>query len=95
MALIGNIVSVRRKGTDVENVFAFERFMLRSGNVYIGIGNSVFSLQELHDDFEIRLMGHASYRPIGFYRYNGSLNLYLNDPSEYTDAELERLAYKD
>ena len=38
-------------------------------------------------------MGHAAYRPIGFYKYNGSL--YLNDPSEYTDEELERLAYKD
>lgn len=87
MALIGNIVSVRRKDTDVENVFAFERFMLRSGNVYIGIGSSLFSLQELHDNFEIRLMGHESYRPIGFYRYNDSL--YLNDPSDYTDKELE------
>lgn len=93
MALIGNIVSIRRKDTDVENVFAFERFMLRSGNVYIGIGSSLFSLQELHDNFEIRLMGHAAYRPIGFYKYNGSL--YLNDPSEYTDLELERLVYKD
>lgn len=87
MALIGNRVSVRRKDTDVENVFAFERFMLRSGNVYIGIGSSLFSLQELHDNFEIRLMGHESYRPIGFYRYNDSL--YLNDPSDYTDKELE------
>lgn len=93
MALIGNIVSIRRKDTDVENVFAFERFMLRSGNVYIGIGSSLFSLQELHDNFEIRLPGYQHYRPIGFYKYNGSL--YLNDPSEYTDLELERLAYKD
>lgn len=93
MALIGNIVSIRRKDTDVENVLSLERFMLRSGNVYIGIGNSLFSLKELHDNFEIRLMGHESYRPIGFYKYNGSL--YLNDPSEYTDEELERLAYKD
>lgn len=93
MALIGNIVSIRRKDTDVENVFAFERFMLRSGNVYIGIGSSLFSLQELHDNFEIRLPGYQHYRPIGFYKYNGSL--YLNDPSEYTDEELERLAYKD
>ena len=64
-----------------------------SGSVHIGIGSSVYSLQELHDNFEIRLMGHAAYRPIGFYKYNGSL--YLNDPSEYTDEELERLAYKD
>lgn len=93
MALIGNIVSIRRKDTDVENVFAFERFMLRSGNVYIGIGSSLFSLQELHDNSEIRLPGYQHYRPIGFYKYNGSL--YLNDPSEYTDLELERLAYKD
>lgn len=93
MALIGNIVSVRRKCTDVEQVFSIERFMLTSGNVYIGIGNCAYSLKELHDDFEIRLMGHESYRPIGFYKYNGSL--YLNDPSEYTDEELERLAYKD
>lgn len=93
MALIGNIVSIRRKDTDVENVLSLERFMLRSGNVYIGIGNSLFSLKELHDNFEIRLMGHESYRPIGFYKYNDSL--YLNDPSEYTDEELERLAYKD
>lgn len=93
MALIGYVVSVRRKDTDVEHVFSIERFMLRSGNVYIGIGNCAYSLQELHDDFEIRLMGHESYRPIGFYKYNGSL--YLNDPSEYTDVELERLAYKD
>ena len=91
MALIGNIVSVRRKDTDMEQVFSIERFMLRSGNVYIGIGNCAYSLQELHDDFEIRLMGHASYRPIGFYKYNGSL--YLNDPSKYTDKDLERLAY--
>lgn len=93
MALIGYIVSIRRKDTDVEHVFSIERFLLRSGNVYIGIGNCAYSLKELHDDFEIRLMGHESYRPIGFYKYNGSL--YLNDPSEYTDVELERLAYKD
>lgn len=93
MALIGNIVSLRRKGTDVEYVFAIDRFLLRTGSVHIGIGSSVYSLQELHDNFEIRLMGHAAYRPIGFYKYNGSL--YLNDPSEYTDLELERLAYKD
>lgn len=93
MALIGNIVSIRRKGTDVEYVFSIDRFLLRTGSVHIGIGSSVYSLQELHDNFEIRLMGHASYRPIGFYKYNGSL--YLNDPSEYTDLELERLAYKD
>lgn len=91
MALIGNIVSVRRKCTDVEQVFSIERFMLTSGNVYIGIGNCAYSLKELHDDFEIRLMGHESYRPIGFYKYNGSL--YLNDPTKYTDEELERLAY--
>lgn len=93
MALIGNIVSIRRKDTDVEHVFSIERFMLRSGNVYIGIGNCAYSLKELHDDFEIRLMGHESYRPIGFYKYNGSL--YLNDPTDYTDKELESLAYKD
>lgn len=93
MALIGNIVSVRRKGTDVEQVFSIERFMLTSGNVYIGIGNCAYSLKELHDDFEIKLMGHESYRPIGFYKYNGIL--YLNDPSEYTDEELERPACKD
>lgn len=93
MALIGNIVSLHRKGTDVEYVFAIDRFLLRTGSVHIGIGSTVYSLQELHDNFEIRLMGHAAYRPIGFYKYNGSL--YLNDPSEYTDLELERLAYKD
>ena len=93
MALIGHVVSFRRKGTDVEYVFSIDRFLLRTGSVHIGIGSSVYSLQELHDDFEIRLMGHAAYRPIGFYKYNGSL--YLNDPSEYTDEELERLAYKD
>ena len=93
MALIGHVVSFRRKGTDVEYVFAIDRFLLRTGSVHIGIGSSVYSLQELHDNFEIRLMGHAAYRPIGFYKYNGSL--YLNDPSEYTDLELERLAYKD
>lgn len=90
-ALIGNIVSVRRKGTDVEYVFAIERFLLRTGSVHIGIGSSVYSLKELHDDFEIRPMGHESYRPIGFYKYNDSL--YFNDPSKYTDEELERLAY--
>lgn len=93
MALIGHVVSIRRKGTDVEYVFAIDRFLLRTGSVHIGIGSSVYSLQELHDNFEIRLMGHAAYRPIGFYKYNGSL--YLNDPSEYTDVALERLAYKD
>lgn len=93
MALIGHVVSFRRKGTDVEYVFSIDRFLLRTESVHIGIGSSVYSLQELHDNFEIRLMGHASYRPIGFYKYNGSL--YLNDPSEYTDEELERLAYKD
>lgn len=93
MALIGHVVSIRRKGTDVEYVFAIDRFLLRTGSVHIGIGSSVYSLQELHDNFEIRLRGYASYRPIGFYKYNGSL--YLNDPSEYTDEELERLAYKD
>lgn len=91
MALIGNRVSVRRKGTDVEYVFAIERFLLRTGSAHIGIGSSVFSLKELHDDFEIKLMGHESYRPIGFYKYNDSL--YLNDPSDYTDKELESLAY--
>lgn len=93
MALIGNIVSIRRKGTDVEYVFSIDRFLLRTGSVHIGIGSSVYSLQELHDNFEIRLPGYQHYRPIGFYKYNGSL--YLNDPSEYTDADLERLAYKD
>lgn len=95
MALIGYVVSVRRKCTDVEQVFSIERFMLTSGNVYIGIGNCAYSLKELHDDFEIKLRGHESYRPIGFYRYNGNINLYLNDPTKYTDEELESLAYKD
>lgn len=93
MALIGYVVSVHRKSTDVEQVFSIERFLIRAGDVYIGIGSSVFSLKELHDDFEIRLLGYQHHRPIGFYKYNDSL--YLNDPSEYTDVELERLAYKD
>ena len=91
MDLIGYVVSVRRKDTDMEQVFSIERFMLRSGNVYIGIGNCAYSLQELHDDFEIRLRGYQHYRPIGFYKYNDSL--YFNDPSKYTDKELESLAY--